>query len=123
MRCFLIVTKFTNSLIIRSFLLVYGRISISTARGDSQAGSILLTTYGCYYQHHQFFNYPVLIDQICYVPPLTYLHNHLVLCGTHSSLGFGHSCTASQSWWRGLTHTFLSCSMGSVSVLQSPYFS
>ena len=46
----------------------------------------------------------------------------LVLCGTHSSLGFGHSYTASQSVWRGLTHTFLSCSVGSVSVLQSPYF-
>ena len=122
MRCFLIVTKFTNSLIIRSFLLVYGRISISTARGDSQAGSILLTTYGCYYQHHQFFNYPVLIDQICYVPPLTYLHNHLVLCGTHSSLGFGHSCTASVMVER--THPYFSqLQYGECECISVPLFS
>ena len=51
--------------------------------------------------------------------PFNYIHNHLVRRGTHSSLGVGHSCTASQTVWRGLTHAILSCSMGSVSVFQS----
>ena len=54
--------------------------------------------------------------------PCNYIHNHLVRRGTHSSLGMDILALLHSMLWRGLTHTFLSCSMGSVSVSQSPYF-
>ena len=52
--------------------------------------------------------------------PFNYIHNHLVRRGTHSSLGMDILAPLHSMLWRGLTHTFLSCSMGSVSVSQVP---
>ena len=52
--------------------------------------------------------------------PFNYIHNHLVRRGTHSSLGMDILAPLRSMLWRGLTHTFLSCSMGSVSVSQVP---
>ena len=51
--------------------------------------------------------------------PFNYIHNHLVRRGTHSSLGMDILAPLHSMLWRGLTHTILSCSMGSVSVFQS----
>ena len=40
-----------------------------------------------YCQQHQYLNYTVLNGQICNFPFRIFIHNHLVPCGTHSSLG------------------------------------